>query len=654
MIVINFQQFKITSIVKGLTYLIGVLSFAAIFTHINSIYALLFLSMLTLSLYFEFKEIVISRWILTVFSVAIIAYFLSIFDMNDFVTQVMEALLILLGIKFLEQKRVRDYMQIYAISLFLLSGLGLLAPGIIFVVYILLFILLLSIAFIFLTYYAQDPNLEFTQQTIKKMVLKCLWIPILAIPLSVVMFAILPRSQYPLLDFLNRPDKAKTGFTDNVRLGEVSDIQEDTSIIFRATMEKIDEMDLYWRGITLDYFDGTSWKATAKKPYIESISNRPSIKGKNVKQTIYLEPYRNSYFFGLDKPLFVAQRRIKKLTDFTFTAPVNIERKIRYEVTSIISDTIYEEQIDENKYLQIPQHMSQEITTLTKTILVNKDKEKTIANLFRYLHNGQYRYSLQGLPVTQTPLEDFLFTSKYGNCEYFASALSVMLRIAGIPSRMVGGYRGGYYNELGKYYLIPQKNAHVWVEAFIPQRGWVRLDPTPASADTFAFPRKGSLFLRISIFFDTINYYWNTIVINYNLEKQLSIARAVARGLRKPSLHLSIQKRQFVISLIFIALAVLVAFTIKSPLLNRKTEEMKILSRFLTSMERTGYKKAASQGLEEFVSFVEDEELKARAHHFVADFEKIFYKDKKLSRPEIKNLKNIIEAIEQYKQNKYV
>jgi hypothetical protein len=647
----NFQQLKITSIVKGLTYLIGILSFAATFTHINSMYALLFLSMFALSLYFEFKEIVISRWILTVFSIAIIAFFLSIFDMNDFVTQMMEALLILLGIKFLEQKQVRDYMQIYAISLFLLSGLGLLTPGIIFVVYILLFILLLSIAFIFLTYYAQDPNLEFTQQTIKKMVLKCLWIPILAIPLSVVMFVILPRSQYPLLDFLNRPDKAKTGFTDNVRLGEVSNIQEDTSIIFRATMEKIDEMGLYWRGITLDYFDGTSWRTTAKKPYIESISNRTRVNGKNVKQTIYLEPYHNSYYFGLDKPLFVTQRRVRKFADFTFSAPVDIERKIRYEVTSVISDTIYEEQIDENTYLQIPERMSQKITTLTKTLTVDKDKEKTIQNIFRYLNDGQYKYSLRGLPVTKTPLEDFLFTSKYGNCEYFASALSVMLRVAGIPSRMVGGYRDGYYNEVGKYYLVPQKNAHVWVEAFVPQRGWIRLDPTPASADTFALPREGSLFLRMSIFFDTINYYWNTIVINYNLERQLSIARSVIKGLKKPSLRLSIQRRQLAISLIIIAIAVFVAFNIRSLLLNKKTEEIKMVSRFLKSMGQAGYKKTGSQGLEEFVSLIEDEVLKNSAYRFVTDFEKIFYKDKKLDRQDINNLKNIIKDIEQYKQN---
>ena len=118
-------------------------------------------------------------------------------------------------------------------------------------------------------------------------------------------------------------------------------------------------------------------------------------------------------------------------------------------MTSVVLDTIYEEQIDENTYLQIPEHMSQGITTLTKTLNVNNNKEKTIQNIFQYLNNGQYKYSLQGLPITKNPLEDFLFKSKYGNCEYFASALSVMLRVAGIPSRMVGGYRGGYYNEVG-------------------------------------------------------------------------------------------------------------------------------------------------------------------------------------------------------------
>ena len=74
------------------------------------------------------------------------------------------------------------------------------------------------------------------------------------------------------------------------------------------------------------------------------------------------------------------------------------------------------------------------------------------------------------MPLTTHPVEDFLFKYRYGNCEYFASAMAVMLRMSGIPSRLVGGYRGGYYIEVGKYYLIPEKNAHVWVEAYIDNK----------------------------------------------------------------------------------------------------------------------------------------------------------------------------------------
>ncbi len=650
MIAADFRQIKIISIVKGLTYIIGALSFAAVFRHINSVYSLLFLVMLVLSLYFEFKKIVISRWILTALSIAIIIFFLTIVNLDDFVTQMMEALFILMGIKFLEQKKVRDYMQIYAISLFLLAGLGLLAPGIIFVVYILFFIFILSINFIFLTYYSQDPNLEFTQETIKKIVLKCLWIPALALPLSVIIFVILPRSHYPILDFLNRPDKAKTGFTDNVRLGDVSGIQEDTSIIFRAAMEKIDEKDLYWRGITLDYFDGTSWKGTERKTYIESASDRPQVIGNTIKQIIYLEPYHSSYYFTLDKPLFIVQRRARKLDDLTFIAPFYIERKIRYEVTSTLTDTIFEEQIDENKYLQIPQNISRDIIKLAQTLVVEKNKEKTAENFFQYLNGGQYKYSLQVLPITKNPLEDFLFKSKYGNCEYFASALTVLLRIAGIPSRMVGGYRGGYYNEVGKYYLVPQKNAHVWVEVFLLRKGWVRLDPTPASTDVFAYQREGNLYLKIRIFFDTINYYWNTIIINYNLERQLSIARTIVSGIKKPSFRLSIKRQSLTISLSIIMVAIFLVFAIKSFLSHKKTEEIKTLSLFLKKMERAGYKKIGSQGLEEFVSLVDDTELKNSAYQFVTGFENIFYKDKKFEQQDIKNLKNLIKKIERYSQ----
>jgi len=220
-----------------------------------------------------------------------------------------------------------------------------------------------------------------------------------------------------------------------------------------------------------------------------------------------------------------------------------------------------------------------------------------------------------------------------------------MLRVAGVPSRMVGGYRGGYYNEVGRYYLVPQKNAHVWVEAFIPQKGWVRVDPTPTSVDTFSASKKGNIFLKVSIFFDTINYYWNTIIINYNLQSQLSIARSIYKGLRKPSLPFSLTRHHVAISFIVIALLSLAAFLIKSLTLNKKTKEMKILSRFLRSMERAGYKKTNSQGLEEFVASLHNEKLKSHALRFVKTYEKLYYTDTKLDKKDIRNLEMILNDI---------
>ncbi len=498
MIAVNFTQLKVSTIVNISAYITGILCIVAVSGQIHLFYLILLLAMMALSIYLEFKRIFIPRWLLTVFSVAVVVFFFLQISMQDLIAQMMEALFVLLGIKFLEQKKVRDFMQIYALALFVLAGLGLLTLSMTFVLYLLVFFFLLSLSLVFLTFYSQDPSLELTNHTIKKMVVKCLWIPLLAIPLSAVMFVILPRTHYPILTFLNRPDKARTGFTDNVMLGQVSDIQEDESILFRATMDRIDDESLYWRGITLDLFDGTSWKATGRRLYSHATARGPT--GRPVNQTIYLEPYQNSYVFALDKPIFVDLRRIRKNEDLTFTMSGSIDKRVRYTALSIVSRVIPEENIDLGSNLQLPANLSPKIISLARGLTLQGNKDGTLRNIYDHLHSGRYRYSLTSLPVTKNPLENFLFESRFGNCEYFASAMAVMLRVNDIPSRLVGGYRGGYYNEIGSYYLVPQKNAHIWVEAHIAGQGWVRFDPTPASAETFA-RSKGGVLLRLQLIF---------------------------------------------------------------------------------------------------------------------------------------------------------
>ncbi len=644
MIAVNFSQLKVSTVVNIFTYLTGVLCIVAVSGHIPFLYPLLLFVMMALSAYLDFRKIFIPRWILTVFSLVVIMYFLLQTDMRDLIGQIMEALFVLMGIKFLEHKQVRDFMQIYALALFVLAGLGIVTLGMAFVAYLLLFFVLLSLSLIFLTFYSQDPDLELTNRTIRTMIVKCLWIPLLAIPLSTVMFVILPRTSYPILTFLNRPDRARSGFTDNVRLGQVSDIQEDESVLFRATMDKIDDESLYWRGITLDRFDGTSWRSAGRRPYSHVTSKSPV--GKTISQTIYLEPYQNSCLFALDKPVHIDLSKARKNDDLTFTMPRPIDKRVRYTTLSTLSAVIPEEKVDLKTHLQLPANLSPRIVSLAKSLAVRGNKEATLQRVFENLNAGSYKYSLKDLPRSNNPLETFLFDSPAGNCEYFASAMAVLLRVNDIPSRLVGGYRGGYYNEMGSYYLVPQKNAHVWVEVHIAGKGWVRFDPTPASAETFSAISRPGAFLRLQMFLDTINYYWYGIVLTYNLERQISITRTLMAELKRPSLEFSFPKGNALRYSLFAAIGVGSIALVWLLVVSARPREMMLLNRFLKRLKAAGYEKERSQGLEEFLSRITDEDFRKASLDFVREFEKVYYNDRKFTTGDLKKLKRLARILD--------
>lgn len=644
-LMINNRNFRIETIVIFFTYIVGALAFLSVVKQIEVLYLIIFCLLFIISLYFEYKRSFrIPRWLLTALSLAIVVFALYRLDLQELVTQMLEALLILLAIKLLEEKKVRDYMQIYAITLLLLSGSALLSLNITFFAFYCVLIVLLTVSAILLTYYAQDSGLILPGKTIIKIVTKSLLIPLLAIPLTFLMFVILPRTPYPLLNFLNRPDKARTGFTDQVRLGTVSDIQEDSTIVLRANMERIDENDLYWRGIILEYFDGKGWGSKKKQTSPRSSPGR--LGGKTVRQTIYLEPYGNTYLFSLDRPVFIAGQNIKKTQDLTYSSSGRIENRLKYEAISVLGDSIWEDDIDEDRYLQVPKNLSPRVKKLAHDMAVDS-KDKTMQAIFNYLKSNAFTYSLKGLPVSKTPLEDFLFETKSGNCEFFASALAVMLRLNEIPARLVGGYRGGHYNEVGQYYLVPQKYAHAWVEAYVKPKGWVRLDPTPAMIDSSASLTSGDSFLRLSILMDTLNYYWYVLVINYNLEKQFSILLKLRSELRNPHVNLVFQKD---IALTWFAILLLITgtgFALRISIIHRlRSPEQKILTSFLKKMEKQGYQKKTSQGLEEFVDTLRDAGVRqTTAALFVKRFQEVYYRDKVFTKRDIRNLKQILSSI---------
>lgn len=637
-------KIRIENIVKITTYLIGFIGFLSVFKYISAVYSLSFLTLYLFSIYFEQKKsFIIPRWVLNILSSGIILLTFLRLTLDDPVTPALEALVILLAIKSLEEKRSRDYMQIYVISVFLLAGYSLMSIDILFLAYFLSMVFLISLVIVLLTYYSQDPVMELEKTEVLKIVTRSMMIPLVAVPLTVFMFVILPRTNYPFFNFLNRGEKAKTGFADNVKLGGVTDIQEDASAIFRANMDKVKDDLLYWRGIVLDSFDGTSWETVKKGDWGGQI--KLVLHGNLTKQTIYLEPYGNKYLFALDKPATILLRNLKTFEDLTFHLPRNIDKRLKYEASSVLSETLPDENIDRDLYLQLPEKLPPEIINLAKELSSQGDNTLTINAMLKYLREGNYKYSLQNLPISGTPLKDFLFRYRYGNCEYFASAMAVMLRASGIPARVVGGYKGGYYNNTGRYYLVLQKNAHVWVEAYVENRGWLRLDPTPSSMENYTVASKRGFLFRVRMFFDAIDYYWNASIISYNLEKQIDLFQKLKEGVRKPRIDLKLPKKDLFIYASALFIIVPLAYVIYLLLAKKKSAEEKIIEKFLERMKKAGYERHKAEGLEEFIAKVQDDVLREKSQRFVKEFEEIYYKDRKLTRQEYEGLKEIIKNL---------
>ncbi len=638
-------RLRVEDVVKALSFLIGVTGALSAARHTGLVYLLGFFTLGVVSVLFEYRRaFLISRRLLTLATVLLTAVTFMRMSLQNFVQPVVEALMILLAIKFLEEKKFRDYMQIYVLSVFLLAGSALLSLDIVFLVYFFVLFFLLAAAMVLLTYYAEDRAMELPLDIMRKIVQKSLFIPLVSIPLAILLFIILPRTSNPLFNLLNRGGGASsTGFSNTVGLGQVSAIQEDATVIMRVGMEKVDAAMLYWRGIVLDHFDGKSWKSTGHE---QAAGNYPTgLSGSTVAQTIYLDPYGNRYLFALDKPLSIQAPNVTKYGDLTHTLATTITRRLKYEALSVLSDTLPEDDIDRDLYLQAPETGMEKIKGLTRGLSTGNSEEEKAAAILHFLKNGKYKYSLNNLPVSEAPLDDFLFQHTYGNCEYFASAMAVMLRLSGIPARLVGGYRGGFYNQAAGYYMIPERNAHVWVEAYFENRGWVRFDPTPAPEENYVSPSGKGLLFRVRLFFDAIDYYWNVAVINYDFEKQFSLIRKLEEGVRDARFRVSFDRDRIVkFLLIFLGVGSLCLALYALPRA-RKPAEKKLLAVFLGKMKNRGYVKARPQGLEEFVALIKEDDLRTRAARFVEQFEGYYYRDRKLTREDARRLRKMLNEL---------
>ncbi len=634
---------RIGDLINTVTYLCACLGYLAVARHIGWVSTAGFWALFAAGAFQDFnRTFVAPRWLLNVISLGVLAVAFSRVRLDYLVEPVLDGLIVLVGIKLLEDKTNRDYLQVLALCGFLLVGASLLSIHMSFLVYHALLAFLATLALVFLTIHSHSPTLVLERGHAVQCLLQAVMICAVAIPASGAFFLILPRTNYPLFTFLNKASGARSGFSDSISLGQVSAIQEDASVIFRAEMGEMDEDHLYWRGIVLDSFDGKSWKSSSP----QSVNTVRAEGGQTIQQVIYLEPYGHRVLFALDRPVSLRlQERGREREVTQFRDPVL--NRVRYRVESNPRVFLQEAEVEDGdpRYLQLPDDFSPSVRALVSELAPFQSTMEKAAALFNFLRTRDFSYSLDELPVSSTPLEDFLMVHKRGNCEYFASALGVMLRIAGVPARLVGGYRGGVYNRSGRYYLVRQKNAHVWVEALLPGYGWMRLDPTPLGSDFGPLTPVAGILGGMRVLMDTFNHYWIKFVINYDLERQLRMVRGLREHWKKPDLqwwHSEVRLKGIGIAGVGAMMMACAIFLLRR---RRREPEKELVAEFLLRLKKRGYEKGRAEGLEEFAAGIGDDELRERAHRFVEEFQEIYFRDRTISSDDRRRLLAIIRSL---------
>jgi hypothetical protein len=384
-------------------------------------------------------------------------------------------------------------------------------------------------------------------------------VPILLFTVS--LFVVFPRVGLSLL-LLNRPKGGRMiGFSGKVDLGQIGTLRTDPTIALRVTPAGLPNpppprIVLHMRGTALDHYDGRSWTQTLK-------SSRAAANGTDViaihpapmpppdeapTMRVELEP--------IDPPVLFLPPDAKALRllgvsnvgpgpsvsvhrgpegEYRYQAPS--DRGLHYEVYRWGDGQVsfpHLRSSERERYLQLPDDLPARIKTLAETWVDGVNGDMARAKLIEQRLRSDFAYDLSSPSgAAEQPLDDFLFKSRRGHCEYYSTAMAVMLRTLGVPTRNVTGFIGGTFNKYGEFYAVRQGDAHSWVEVFIEGRGWLTFDPTPPGS---ALPQTeiDGMLASMRDFFEAVSQRWNQHVLNYDLRQQVSLFESLSSRRRNP------------------------------------------------------------------------------------------------------------------------
>jgi transglutaminase-like putative cysteine protease len=514
------------------------------------------------------------------------------------------ALLVLLsGLKLLETASRRDHIILVFLGYFLLMANFLESQGLLLAAYLLGVAVALTASLVAIQSASIRPPVAVLRQGGVLM--------LQALPLAALLFFVFPRLPTPIGGLI-QTQAAKTGLSETMQPGTISQLIQSDAVAYRVDFAdpKSDGRQLYWRGPVLWDYDGTTWSPAQDLPL-----RAPEAEGlgQRIDYSVTLEPHGQRWLLvaglaeapPLDNAILTADLQWLSRTPLTERRRYSVAAWLDYRLETTLAPRL------QARALALPEGLNPRTQALARQWAATAGSQADLVNLaLNHFRQEAFFYTLQPALLGKDAVDDFLFETRRGFCEHYASAFVVLMRMAGIPARVVTGYQGGELNPLGDYWIVRQRDAHAWAEVWLAGRGWIRVDPTSAVAPsrieqgvTAALPAAERPVVMMEMgwlmpmrqTWDLVNARWNQWVLGYDHTRQ---QRLMER------LHPALATLQGLLWALVIGGGILMAVILLAvfrPKRQRPADEAsRQYQRFCSKLSRAGITRAAHEGPSDF------------------------------------------------------
>lgn len=505
---------------------------------------------------------------------------------------------LLLALKVMESRSLRDFTLVVFLGYFLTICTFLFSQTLLVAAFSTIPVLALTTALISLNQRKGEAENDILLSLGGRLVMQ-------ALPVMLVLFVLFPRAPGPLWGVPKDATRGMTGLSGEMRPGSISNLSLSDAVAFRVAFQGSapQSAQLYWRGPVLWDYDGSIWRSNHSEP---AANNTLNADGTPLTYTVTLEPHNKPWLLVLDMPVKTGNAGFVT-ADYQYWSRQPVRSRIRYEATSVLRyhENIPLDESSRTRALRLPEFGNQQARELArKWAEETHNPDQLIQKAMGFFANG-FSYTLTPPPLGASAIDGFLFNTRKGFCEHYASAFVFLMRAAGVPARVVTGYQGGEFNPLGGYLIVRQSDAHAWAEVWIDGRGWIRVDPTSAVAPqriqsgiASALPAneplpalaRPSVFRRLRLGWDSINNGWNQWVLGYNQQRQMEFLSKITGS------KVSRSDMALWLTGLLIVIVGLIALWVVRPTPNKLDEIQLAWVKFQTKLSRAGLQRDPAEG----------------------------------------------------------